>query len=266
MSTEGVPPRLLRRAPGVGVHALPAVRAPARSASTTTTSASRRCSSRSTRSTPSGRSQDEVAEPGYYAAIARLGHPQRAHRRARSRRSTATRSPAHDDARLVVDFSLGGLAIDHGRTVPMRAQLVRRRPGRRPGRDRRRGRAARRAHRVRRRPLAPDALVRPPADGRRQPARVRLHPPHDAAPLRADVRRARPSRARRSSCAWASRCGASTRPRRNLHADCGTEPRALRPPPGRDPPRVARALRPHRGRGRRRASSAPSSPPRSTTR
>ena len=98
----------------------------------------------------------------------------------------------------------------------MRARLCTVAPGRGPGRDRRRGRAAGGAHRVRRRPLAPDALVRPAADGRRQPARVRLHPAHHAAPVRAGARSGRPTRASRSSCGWASRCAASSRREANL--------------------------------------------------
>jgi predicted alpha-1,2-mannosidase len=66
--------------------------------------------------------QDEVAEPGYYAATLSSG--------IRSELTVGPKSavhrytfPRHEDARLVVDFSLGGLAIDHGRTVPLRAQL-----------------------------------------------------------------------------------------------------------------------------------------------
>ena len=31
--------------------------------------------------------------------------------------------PAHKDARLVIDFSAGGLAIPYGATVPLRAHL-----------------------------------------------------------------------------------------------------------------------------------------------
>lgn len=65
---------------------------------------------------------DEVAEPGYYAATLASG--------VRSELTVGPKSavhryrfPASDDARLVIDFSLGGLAIDHGRTVPMRARL-----------------------------------------------------------------------------------------------------------------------------------------------
>ncbi len=37
--------------------------------------------------------------------------------------------PAHRDARLVIDFSLGGLAIPHGATVPLRAHLQTVAPG-----------------------------------------------------------------------------------------------------------------------------------------
>lgn len=72
--------------------------------------------------------QDEVAEPGYYAATLGSG--------IRSEITVGPKSavhrytfPAHPDARLVVDFSLGGLAIEHGRTVPMRARLYAVAPG-----------------------------------------------------------------------------------------------------------------------------------------
>ena len=66
--------------------------------------------------------RDEVAEPGYYAATLASG--------IRSELTVGPKSAVHrytfpraEDARLVVDFSLGGLAIDHGRTVPLRARL-----------------------------------------------------------------------------------------------------------------------------------------------
>ena len=87
--------------------------APARSASTTTTSASPRCWSRWTTSGTSWELVDEVAEPGYYAATLASG--------IRCEITVGPRSavhrytfPAHRDARLVIDFSLGGLAIPHG--------------------------------------------------------------------------------------------------------------------------------------------------------
>ncbi len=72
--------------------------------------------------------QDEVAEPGYYAATLSSG--------IRCELTVGPKSavhrytfPKHPDARLVVDFSLGGLAIEHGRTVPMRARLCALAPG-----------------------------------------------------------------------------------------------------------------------------------------
>ncbi len=65
---------------------------------------------------------DEVAEPGYYAATLRSG--------VRCELTVGPKSavhrytfPAHRDARVVIDCSLGGLAIEHGRTVPLRAHL-----------------------------------------------------------------------------------------------------------------------------------------------
>lgn len=65
---------------------------------------------------------DEDAEPGYYAATLESG--------IRAEITVGPKSavhrytfPAHRDARLVIDFSLGGLTIPHGRTVPLRAHL-----------------------------------------------------------------------------------------------------------------------------------------------
>ncbi|KQR11749.1 glycoside hydrolase domain-containing protein [Cellulomonas sp. Leaf334] len=65
---------------------------------------------------------DETAEPGYYSATLDSG--------IRAEITVGPKSavhrytfPAHRDARLVVDFSLGGLSIPHGRTVPLRAHL-----------------------------------------------------------------------------------------------------------------------------------------------
>jgi putative alpha-1,2-mannosidase len=72
--------------------------------------------------------RDEVAEPGYYAATLGSG--------IRSELTVGPKSavhrytfPSHRDSRLVVDFSLGGLGTDHGRTVPMRARLCTVAPG-----------------------------------------------------------------------------------------------------------------------------------------
>jgi putative alpha-1,2-mannosidase len=66
--------------------------------------------------------RDEVASPGYYAATLgtgvrcelTVGEKVAVHRYA---------FPESRSARLVVDLSCGGLAIDHGRTVPLRAQV-----------------------------------------------------------------------------------------------------------------------------------------------
>jgi predicted alpha-1,2-mannosidase len=64
----------------------------------------------------------EVAEPGYYAATLSSG--------IRSELTVGPKSSVHrytfpwsPDSRIVLDLSLGGLAIEHGRTVPMRARL-----------------------------------------------------------------------------------------------------------------------------------------------
>ncbi len=65
----------------------------------------------------------EAAEPGYYRATLASGvgceltvGPKSAVHR--------YRYPESDDARVVLDFSLGGLAIEHGETIPVRAQLA----------------------------------------------------------------------------------------------------------------------------------------------
>lgn len=72
--------------------------------------------------------EDETAEPGYYAATLDSG--------VRCELTVGPKSavhrytfPAHADSRLVIDFSLGGLDIEHGRTVPMRASLATVEPG-----------------------------------------------------------------------------------------------------------------------------------------
>lgn len=65
---------------------------------------------------------EEEAEPGWYAATLDSG--------IRCEITVGPKSavhrytfPRHRDARLVIDFSLGGLAIPYGRTVPLRAHL-----------------------------------------------------------------------------------------------------------------------------------------------
>ena len=72
--------------------------------------------------------RDERAEPGYYACTLSSG--------IRCELTVGPRSavhrytfPAHHDARLVVDFSMGGLAIPYGSTVPLRAHLEALGPG-----------------------------------------------------------------------------------------------------------------------------------------
>ncbi|MDY7099922.1 MAG: glycoside hydrolase family 92 protein [Actinomycetota bacterium] len=65
---------------------------------------------------------DEVAEPGYYAAT--LGSGIRCELTVGPKSAVHRYTfPASDDARLVIDFSHGGLGIDYGRTVPLRARL-----------------------------------------------------------------------------------------------------------------------------------------------
>jgi putative alpha-1,2-mannosidase len=66
--------------------------------------------------------EQESAEPGWYAATLASG--------IRCEVTVGPKSavhrytfPSHRDARLVIDFSLGGLTIPHGRTIPLRAHL-----------------------------------------------------------------------------------------------------------------------------------------------
>ena len=168
--------------------------------------------------------QDEAAEPGYYAATldSGIGCELTVGPKSAVHRYTF---PATPTARLVVDFSLGGLAISHGRTVPMRAQLRAVAPGVVQGEIVVEGVPLAVHIECDAAALAPDALVRPAADGRRQPPRVRLDPPHDAATLRARSSSGRPSRARRSSSGWGSPCGASPRPRRTSTRTAAPSPR-----------------------------------------
>ncbi|TDT17071.1 putative alpha-1,2-mannosidase [Ilumatobacter fluminis] len=70
----------------------------------------------------SWRITDEVAEPGYYACTLESG--------IRCEITVGPKSAVHrytfpsaTDARVVVDLSQGGLAIDHGATVPLRAHM-----------------------------------------------------------------------------------------------------------------------------------------------
>lgn len=65
---------------------------------------------------------EETAEPGYYACTLDSG--------IRCEITVGPKSavhrytfPEHHDARLVIDCSMGGLAIEHGATVPLRADL-----------------------------------------------------------------------------------------------------------------------------------------------
>ena len=73
---------------------------------------------------------DERAEPGYYAARLNAVDPQQPESSIDCEITVGPKSAVHrytfgehPDARLVIDFSHGGLAIPHGETVPLRAQL-----------------------------------------------------------------------------------------------------------------------------------------------
>ena len=113
--------------------------------------------------------QDEMASAGYYAATLdngirceiTVGEKVAVHRYT---------FPEHRSARVVVDLSSGGLAIPHGRTVPLRAQLENLGRGRAQGDGRARGRAAVGAPGGPTPGLAADALARPPARSRAAPS------------------------------------------------------------------------------------------------
>jgi putative alpha-1,2-mannosidase len=65
---------------------------------------------------------DETAEPGYYGAT--LGTGVRCELTVGEKVAVHRYTfPESGSARLVIDLSCGGLAIDHGRTVPLRAQV-----------------------------------------------------------------------------------------------------------------------------------------------
>ena len=66
--------------------------------------------------------RDEYAEPGYYATTlsSGIGCELTVGPKSAVHRYTF---PAHKDARLVIDFSMGGLAIPYGTTVPLRAHI-----------------------------------------------------------------------------------------------------------------------------------------------
>jgi putative alpha-1,2-mannosidase len=71
---------------------------------------------------------DEIAEPGYYAAT--LGSGIRCEVTVGPKSAVHRYTfPRHRNARVVIDFSLGGLAIPYGATVPLRAHLQTLAPG-----------------------------------------------------------------------------------------------------------------------------------------
>ncbi|HEY9291307.1 MAG TPA: glycoside hydrolase domain-containing protein [Microlunatus sp.] len=79
---------------------------------------------------------DERAEPGYYAARLTGVDPQDPDAAIGCELTVGPKSAVHrytfgkhQDARVVIDFSLGGLAIPHGETVPLRAHLETVAPG-----------------------------------------------------------------------------------------------------------------------------------------
>ncbi len=87
------------------------------------------------------RLEDEHAEPGYYSAkLGGSSNPSDMAPGIRAELTVANKVAVHrytfpnsGDARLVIDFSCGGLALQHGRTLPMRADLETLGPGRARG-------------------------------------------------------------------------------------------------------------------------------------
>ncbi len=71
---------------------------------------------------------DETAEPGYYRATLESGITAEITVGPKSAVHRYT-FPKHSNARIVIDFSLGGLAIPYGATVPLRAHLETIEPG-----------------------------------------------------------------------------------------------------------------------------------------
>ncbi len=187
-----------------------------------------------------------VDEAGRAGLLRRDARDRASAARSRSAPSSAVHRytfPAHRDARLVIDFSLGGLAIPYGAHGPAAGAPARRiGPGSPQGEIVVEG-APLAVHLECRQPgLAPAALVRPAAHAGRHPPGLRPDPPDHAAPVRPDVASGRPSRARSSSCGSASRCAASTRRGRTCARDCGARSDAgFERRRGRDRHGVARA-------------------------
>jgi predicted alpha-1,2-mannosidase len=71
---------------------------------------------------------DEMAEPGFYSATLDSGVMAEITVGPKSAVHRYT-FPRHSDARIVIDFSLGGLAIPYGSTIPLRAHLKTIEPG-----------------------------------------------------------------------------------------------------------------------------------------
>jgi putative alpha-1,2-mannosidase len=71
---------------------------------------------------------DEQAQPGYYAARLESGIRGEVTAGPKSAIHRYT-FPRHSNARIVIDFSLGGLAIPHSSTIPLRAHLESVAPG-----------------------------------------------------------------------------------------------------------------------------------------
>ena len=122
----------------------------------------------------------------------------------------------------MLDLSCGGLAIDHGRTVPLRAHVESMGYGRAQGTVVMEGVPLSVYLEVLQPELAADALVRPPADrgaarGSTSTASARPRCVPSACCSWAPAGPASPSR-----CAWVSRCAAASRRARTCGRECGT--------------------------------------------
>ena len=243
-NTEGVPEEMFAQLQASGLHPLPAVRHrrdpqvlqlrpghPDDPAAGRARASRGRCTTR--------RPSPATTPPPWTPACAA--------RSPSARRSpcTGTRSRSSRSARVVVDLSCGGLAIDHGRTVPLRAQVESMGHGHAQGTIVVEGVPLSVHLEVRQPRLAADALVRPAADRRAGPGWTSTASGRPRCGRSACCSWARPRPARRSRCGWASRCAACEQARENLRRECG------RREPAFDVVAVA-----HRGPVGRRTSTA----------
>ncbi len=153
----------------------------------------------------------------------RQRHPCRAHGRPKSAVHRYT-FPKHRNARIVVDFSMGGLTIPYGSTIPLRAHLETLGPGVARGEIVVEGTPLAVHLECDTPPVAADALVRSPPHAGRHPARFRPHPAHDAAELRVDVGGPPVEAGQTIELRLGFSLRGTHQARENLVRDCGTGP------------------------------------------